>query len=116
MMMIAMTTNHLTNSNICFVRNALAGVLYVMPADAPAVLRLYVVIAESGCARIVGTGMICAGAMATVLVAAPRLIAVPMDGLVASVTSGCVPGAAGATTRARNADLEGNRMTSNLFS
>ena len=106
------TTNHQTirNPSICFVRNALAGVLCVMPADAPTVSKWYVAIAVSGCAPIVGTAMIYADAMVIVRVAALRLIAVPMDGLVASVTSGYVLGAVGATIRARNAALERNRI------
>lgn len=99
------------NPSICFVRNVLAGVLCVMSADVPTASRLYVAIAESGCAPIVGTAMICAGAMVIVRVAALRSIAVPMDGLVASVTSGCVLGAVGATIHARNAALERNPMT-----
>ena len=52
--------------------------------------------------------MICADVMVIVKVAVLRLIAVPMDGLVASVTSGCVLGAVGATIRARNAAPERN--------
>jgi hypothetical protein len=69
--MIAMTTtNHRTNLNIYFVRNVLAGVLCVMSADVPTASKLYVAIAESGCVRIVGTGMIYADVMAIVLVAA----------------------------------------------
>ena len=105
-------TNHRTirNPSICFVRNVLAGVLCVMPADAPTASRSYVAIAVSGCARIVGTAMIYADAMVIVRVAALRSIAVPMDGRVASVTSGCVQGAVGATTRARNAAPERNRI------
>jgi len=79
-----------------------------MPADAPTASRLYVAIVERGCAPIVGTAMICADAMVIVRVAVLRLIAVPMDGLVASVTSGCVLGAVGATIRARNAAPERN--------
>ena len=118
MMMIAMT-NHRTirNPSICFVRNVLVCVLCVMPADVPTASKLYVAIAESGCVRIVGTEMIYAGAMVIVRVAALRSIAVPMDGLVANATSGCVLGAVGATTRARNVVLERNpmMMMSNLF-
>jgi hypothetical protein len=60
------------NPSIYFVRNALAGVLCAKSADAPIASKLYVVIAESGCARIVGTGMIYADVMAIVLVAAPK--------------------------------------------
>ena len=105
-----MTTSHRTkrNPSICFVRNVHVGVLCVMPADAPTASRLYVAIVERGCAPIVGTAMICADAMVIVRVAVLRLIAVPMDGLVASVTSGCVLGAVGATIRARNAAPERN--------
>jgi hypothetical protein len=79
---------------------------------------LYVAIAESGCAPIVGTAMIYADAMVIVRVAALRLIAVPMDGLVASVTSGCVLGAADTATHVRNAAPERNQIMtmSNLFS
>jgi hypothetical protein len=53
--------------------------------------------------------MIYAGAMVIVRVAALRSIAVPMDGHVANATSGYVPGAVDATTRARNAALERKR-------
>lgn len=118
MMTIAMMTNHRTkrNPSICFVRNVLAGVLCVMSADVPTASRLYVAIAVSGCAPIVAITMIYADAMVIVRVAAPRLIAVPMDGLVASVTSGCVPGAVGATTHVRNAVLERNQMTTSNLS
>jgi hypothetical protein len=55
--------------------------------------------------------MIYADAMATVRVAVLRLIAVPMDGRVASVTSGCVLGAADTATHVRNAAPERNPMT-----
>ena len=115
MMMIA-TTNHRANLNICFVRNVLVGVLCVISADALTASMLYVAIAESGCARIVGTGMIYAGAMVIVQVAAPKSIAVPMDGRAVNVTSGFVLDAADATTRARNAGQERNRRMSNLSS
>ena len=109
MMMTIAMTSHRTNPSICFVRNVLVGVLCVMPADAPTASRLYVAIAESGCAQIVGMVMIYADAMVIVQVAAPRSIAVPMDGHVASVTSGYVLGAVGATTRALNVVLERKR-------
>ena len=116
--MIATTTLfYRTKRNpICFVRNALAGVLCVMSADVPTASRLYVAIAERGCVRIVGMEMIYAGVMVIVRVAVPMSIAVPMDGRAVNVTSGFVLGAAGATTRARNAGQERNQMrTSNLF-
>jgi hypothetical protein len=116
MMMMIATTNHRTNLNICFVRNVLAGVLCVISADALTASMLYVAIAGSGCVQIVGMGMICAGAMAIVQVAAPKSIAVPMDGRAVNVTSGFVLDAADATIRARNAAPERNRRMSNLSS
>jgi hypothetical protein len=111
-MIVTATMSHLKtrNPNICFVKNAHAGVLCAKSADAPIASKLYVAIAESGCVRIVGTGMIYAGAMVIVLVAAPKSIAVLMDGLVVNVTSGCVLGAAGATIHVRNAAPERNWM------
>lgn len=100
--------------NTCFARNALAGVLSAKSADVPTVSMLSVVIAVYVCVANAGTGMICAGAMVIVQVAALKSIAVPMDGHAVNVTSGFVLGAVGATTRAQNAGLERNRMMSNL--
>jgi len=86
-----------------------------MSADVPIASKLYVAIAESGCALIVRTAMIYAGAMAIVQVAAPKSIAVPMDGRVVSVTSGCVLGAVDATTRALNVALERKKIYKLIF-
>jgi len=70
--MIAITSHLTKRTPIYFVRNALAGVLCANSVDAPTASKLYVAIAERGCVRIVGTGMIYAGAMVIVQVAAPR--------------------------------------------